>query len=165
MILLSQIWDFCLKILKMGKNLQKFDFPNIPRFLNLKNGTDAKEHLSMNMWTKLQVGILKNGWILPFWGPKKSLLRLLGNFGIFRLSNSTRFVSIKNFLGSFLRIRRKCNLKTCFTPPKPKISNLTSFNLLTLDDIDLTQGHKRLRRVLKSIPDTIKAFSSTLFQL
>ena len=42
--------------------------------------------------------------------------------------------------------------------------NLTSFDLVTLDDLDLTQGHKRLRRVLSSIPDTMYAVPSALFQ-
>ena len=37
------------------------------------------------------------------------------------------------------------------------------FYLVTLDDLDLTQGHKRLRRVLKSNPDTIHVVLSALF--
>ena len=38
------------------------------------------------------------------------------------------------------------------------------FDLATLDDLDLTKGHKSLRRVLISIPDKIHAALSTLFQ-
>ena len=37
------------------------------------------------------------------------------------------------------------------------------FNLVTLDNLDLTQGHKRLRRVLRSVPDTIHAVLFALF--
>ena len=40
----------------------------------------------------------------------------------------------------------------------------TFFDLVTLDDIELTQGHKRLRRVLESVPDTIHVVPSALFQ-
>ena len=38
------------------------------------------------------------------------------------------------------------------------------FDLLTLDDLDWTQGHKRLMMVIRSIPDTIHVVPSTLFQ-
>ena len=38
------------------------------------------------------------------------------------------------------------------------------FDLLTLDDLDLTQDHKRIRMVLSSIPDTIHVVSSALYQ-
>ena len=50
------------------------------------------------------------------------------------------------------------------TPPKPKILFLTFFDLVTLDDLDLTEGHKRLRRMLRSIPDMIRVVPSALFQ-
>ena len=38
------------------------------------------------------------------------------------------------------------------------------FYLVTLDDLDLTLGHKRLRRVLGSISYTIHVVLSALFQ-
>ena len=38
------------------------------------------------------------------------------------------------------------------------------FDLVTLDILDLTQSHKRPRRVLRSIPDTIHIVPSALFQ-
>ena len=38
------------------------------------------------------------------------------------------------------------------------------FDLLTLDDLHLTQGHKRLRMLLRSIPDTIHVVPLALFQ-
>ena len=38
------------------------------------------------------------------------------------------------------------------------------FDLATLDDLDLTQGHNRLRRVFRSIPDTLHVIPSDLFQ-
>ena len=43
-------------------------------------------------------------------------------------------------------------------------STQTFFDLVTLDDIELTKGHKRLIRVLGSIPDTIHVVPSALFQ-
>ena len=41
---------------------------------------------------------------------------------------------------------------------------LDPFDLVTLDDHHLTQGRKMLRRVLRSIPDTIHVVPSALFQ-
>ena len=38
------------------------------------------------------------------------------------------------------------------------------FDLVTLGGLDLTQGHIRLSRVLRSIQDTIHVVPSTLFQ-
>ena len=38
------------------------------------------------------------------------------------------------------------------------------FDLVTLDDLELTRGHKRLRRLFRSIPDTIHAVPSAFFQ-
>ena len=38
------------------------------------------------------------------------------------------------------------------------------FNLVTLDGLDLTKGHKILRWVLRSIPDTIHVVLSALLQ-
>ena len=38
------------------------------------------------------------------------------------------------------------------------------FDLVILDDLDLTQGHKGLRRVLGSIPETIHVVPSALYQ-
>ena len=37
------------------------------------------------------------------------------------------------------------------------------FDLVTLDDLNLTQGHEMPRRVLRSIPDTMYAILSALF--
>ena len=37
------------------------------------------------------------------------------------------------------------------------------FELVTLDDLDLTQGHKMLRTVLRNIPDVIHLVPSALF--
>ena len=38
------------------------------------------------------------------------------------------------------------------------------FDFMILDDLDLTQGHQGLRRVLRSIPGTIHAVPSALFR-
>ena len=59
---------------------------------------------------------------------------------------------------------RKYDLAACITPPEPKILILAISNLVTLDDLVLTQGHKRLKRVFRSIPDTIRVVPSSLFQ-
>ena len=49
--------------------------------------------------------------------------------------------------------------------PKKKIYMLTLYNHVTYDDINLTRGHQKLRRLLRSITDTVNAASSALFQL
>ena len=58
--------------------------------------------------------------------------------------------------GHFLRSGRKSDLKTCITPPKLKILNLNFFDLVMLDYLDLTQGPKRLRSILRSMPDKMQ---------
>ena len=45
-----------------------------------------------------------------------------------------------------------------------KTLNLTFFDLMTLDDLDLKQSHKMLRKVLRSIPETVHVVPSALFQ-
>ena len=70
----------------------------------------------------------------------------------------------KVFYGHFLRFWRKSDPKTCITPTKVKILKLPFFDIVTLDGHELSQGHKRLRRVLKSILDTVHAVPSALFQ-
>ena len=42
-------------------------------------------------------------------------------------------------------------------PLNTKIFNLSYFDFVTLDDLNLTQGHQRLTRVIRGIPDTIHA--------
>ena len=69
----------------------------------------------------------------------------------------------KSFLGSFFHSWRKHDLKTYITPPKPQILILTFFDLVTLDDLGLTQCDKSLRRVLRSIPNRIHVVPSALF--
>ena len=45
---------------------------------------------------------------------------------------------------------------------KPKILSW-AFDPVTLDDIDLTEGERRIRRVFRSIPVTVHAISLALF--
>ena len=74
------------------------------------------------------------------------------------------FSHSKSVLGTFLHSWWKSDLKTCITSPKPKIFNLIIFDLMTLDDLDLTQGHKRLRGPW-SIPHMIHVVQSAYFNL
>ena len=48
--------------------------------------------------------------------------------------------------------------------PHTQNFKLYVFNSVTLDDLELSQGHKRLRRVLRSVLDTIHAVPSAFFQ-
>ena len=118
------------------------------------------------MCTKFQVNILKNGWDLPFWMPKKAVFyAIYGEFGNFPIFTFRPILAIqKVFQGDFLRSWRKSDLKTFIKPLKPIIINLTFIDLVTLDDPDLMQGHKMLKRVLRIIKDTIHVVPSALFQ-
>ena len=70
----------------------------------------------------------------------------------------------KVFWCIFLRYWRKSYLKTSITTPKLKILKIELFDPVTLDDLDLTKGRKRLRMVRRSIPETIHVVPPALFQ-
>ena len=62
-----------------------------------------------------------------------------------------------------MRFQRKSYLKICITLHK-LIFLSKLFDFMILDDLDLTQGHQVLRRVLRSIPGSIHAVASALFR-
>ena len=68
------------------------------------------------------------------------------------------------FWCNFLPYWRKSYLKTSITTPKLKILKIELFDPVTLDDLDLTKGRKRLRMVRRSIPETIHVVPPALFQ-
>ena len=67
-------------------------------------------------------------------------------------------------LSFFCVLDEYLTLKHTFHDPHSKLLNLAFFDLVILDNLDLAQGHKRLSRVLKNIPDMIHVVPSTLFQ-
>ena len=54
--------------------------------------------------------------------------------------------------------------KNIIIPPQTQNYKSDPFDLVALDDHDLTQCKQRLRKVFRSIPDTIHAISAALFQ-
>ena len=124
------------------------------------------EHLSMDMPTKFQIDIFQTSWVLLFWMPHKATFyAIYEDCGIFRFSNCVRFGPFRCVLWSFLRSWRKSDLKTCITPSKPEILNLTFFDLVTSDDSALTRGHKRLGRYFKVAGTRSMSFHRLYFNL
>ena len=112
----------------------------------------VKESLPMNMCTKFQVDILKKASFYRFECQKAHFLRHLWWY---RHLSYFQFLSIlsrfRRVLGLFFVFLRKSELKTCITPPKPKI---LSFNIWPRDigwpwfDTMRIQRLRRLRHTL-----------------
>ena len=159
----GNFWKFKKMKIQPSKNLFSKIFRGFLEFS--KTGIYVKKQLPMKMCIICQVAILTNGWVLPF-----SLLKKV-TYALFTVSAFFRFWNLSDFGGQkvsskliFLRSWRKLELKVCITPPKLKILNLTFIDLVAINDLDLTHGHKRLRRVLRSTPNTIDVVPSALFQ-
>ena len=114
---------------------------------------------------QISTAYLENSCAWAFWMPKEaSFYDIYDDFGHFLIFNFCSNSAVKKCSRVIFTFLTKIWLKTCITPPKLKILNLTFFDLVTSDDLDLTQCHKRHKRVLKSIPDTIHVVPSDLFQ-
>ena len=70
----------------------------------------------------------------------------------------------KSVLVPFLAFLTKIRSKNMHHTTQSQNFKFGPFDFVTLDDLDLTQGHKRLRKVLRSIPDTIHVVPSALIQ-
>ena len=113
---------------------------------------------------KFQVLILENGWVLPFCMPKKA------TYAIWRLSHfldfqfSFNLIHSKSVLGSCFHIFDKNLTQKCIATSKLKI--LRHFpKILTIDNFHVAKGHKRLRGVLRGIPDPIHIVPQLYFNL
>ena len=95
---------------------------------------------------------------------KRSLFILLnGDYGISRFSNFDRFGSFKKcYISHFLVLTKRWLRNTYHITQTQNFKFDIFSDLVTLDNFDLTQGHQRLARVHRSIPDTIQAVSSGL---
>ena len=83
---------------------------------------------------------------------------------IFLFSYPVRVGQFKNVLGYFFALLTKISSKIIYHATKTYNFEFDLFDLVTLDDLDFTQGHKSLRKMLRSIPDTIHVVKSALFQ-
>ena len=71
----------------------------------------------------------------------------------------------KLLFGHFSLSRRKTNIKTCTTPPNPKFLVGPFLDIVTLGDLDLKYAHRKLRTVLRSVPDMIHVVLLIYFHL
>ena len=136
-----------------------------------------KKHLSENKCKKFHVDILEKRLVLLFECQKATFHPIPGDFrhlcyssfseigfsGIYAICLSPRSAFQKVFYGQFLRSIWKSDLKTYIASPKPKICIRISIDLVTSDDLDLSRGCQRLKKALRSIPDTTHAVSPALF--
>ena len=72
--------------------------------------------------------------------------------------------SSKSILGSSFVFLTKIWPKNMYHTSQIQNFKIDLFDLVTLDDLDLAQGHKKLRRALRSIQDTIHVVPSALFR-
>ena len=117
--------------------------------------------------TKFQVAILRNAWVLPFWMPKKAILRYLRGFRHFSyfqfLPDLGRPRSVLEVI--FCVLDENLAKKTCIAPTQTQDFEFDLFENLTFVNLHLAKGHKRLRRVRRGIPDTINVVPRLDFNL
>ena len=118
---------------------------------------------SMNTCTKFQADVMQNGWGWHSECPKRPHFTLFPGILAYCWFSNCSTWEVHTVLEGHFSLSTKNVPKTYITPPKHQILRL-AFDLVTSDDLDLTRGHQRLRRVLKSIPDTIRAVSPALLQ-
>ena len=117
----------------------------LPKFYKFFFLVFKKEHLSMNICKNFKLISWKSGRVLPFWMPRKATFYpIYDDFGIFS------DFQILSDLGPSKKVPRSyfaflTNIwpKTCVTPPKPKIFNLTfltSWPWMTLTWHNVTIG-------------------------
>ena len=70
----------------------------------------------------------------------------------------------KSFLRSFFAFSTKIYPKNMYHTTKTQNFKFDLFDPVTLDDPDLTQSHKMLRMIRRSIPEKIHVVPSALFQ-
>ena len=106
------------------------------------------------MCTKFQFDILKNGRVLPFWMPKKATsCTIYENFGIFSLCRLPDFGRSESVFGVIFAVLTKIWHKNMYHTTQTQNLKFELFDLVTLDDLDLIYGHKRLGGYLE-IPQT-----------
>ena len=82
--------------------------------------------------------------------------RSSSEFGCFSSSTFQYMGLSKTALGYFFAFFTKTDIKHELHAQNQNL-HFDIFDLVTSDDLDLTRGHQRLRRVLRSIPNTIHA--------
>ena len=111
---------------------------------------------------QFEVDILKKKvWIVPFWMSKGRFTSHSRRFG--HLCDFYIFPILVVYYSHF------CSLYGNLTKNMYRIIHTQNllfdlFELVTSDDLGLIRGHQMLRRATRSIPDTINAVTSVLFQ-
>ena len=121
----------------------------------------------MNMCTKFQVDIFKNGWDIAWNMSKTGTFHVIS--GLYRDFPNFVFLPIltlqKVFKGHFSRSLRKSGIKTCIAALNHDIFLFDLFHPVTWDDLNLYYGHKAQEMILRDVSDTIHADSLALFAL
>ena len=94
---------------------------------------------------------------------RKDTFKLFTGISVFsRFLNFVPYGPFKKCSGVIFRVLdEKLTIKHALHPI-PKNMKLDLVDLVSLDDLDMTQGHRMLRTVLRGTPDTIHAVSSAL---
>ena len=85
-------------------------------------------------------------------------------FGIFRFSSFVRFRWFKKCCRAIFALLMKSDLKRMYLTTQTHFL-YQLFDLVTLNEMDLTQCHKGLGKVLRSIPDTIHVIRRLYFNM
>ena len=100
-----------------------------------------KEPCQAYIWTKFHVEILQNDRVSVLWRSKRAIFHTVSAISKFSLFS----------------------LFSDFGPFRSLISVWPFLELMTLNDLDLEYAHRKLRMILRSVPDTIHVVVLTYF--
>ena len=163
----SKFWKFWGKKNKKMSTFFSFQDSFPPHQNFQKTVTYVRGQCLMNMCTKFQVDIFKNGWDIT-WNVSKTgtfhvISRLYPDFPNFVFLPILTLQKV--FKGHFSRSLQKSDLKTCIAALNHDFFLFDLFRLVTWDDLDLYYGLKAQEMILTDVRDTIHADSLTLFAL
>ena len=156
---MSPINDFrvtlCFPIFRQKLGFAYFR-KNEDNFSN-KKGICVKETCQVCICTKFHVDILKNGRVLVFGRSKRSFFTLFPAISVFsQFSKLVRFGPFKKCSGvTFRVVDEQLTQEHLSRLPNPLFSVWPFLDLVTLNDLDHEYANRKLRMILRSIPDTI----------
>ena len=107
----------------------------------------------------------KNIWVLQYWVYKKpAVYAIYDDFGNFPIFKFCPIWAGQKIFKSHFAFWTKIWPKNIYQTTQTQYFQFDLYDLVTLDDPDLTKGHKSRKRVLRIVPDTIDVLPSALFQ-
>ena len=130
-----------------------------------KNGIHVKEPCQVYMCTKFHVDVMKNDRVLVFLEFEEAIFHpVLAVSAFSRFSKFVRFGPFKKCSRVIFRVLdEKLTQKHVSHHPNPKFSVWPFLDLVTLNDLDLEYAQRKLRMILRSVPDTIFVVLLTYF--